>query len=52
MNIKITINDGGFLAKCPQIQGAFAEGNTPYEALYNLFDVINMIFDYRNQSLN
>lgn len=52
MNIEIIENDDGFLAKCPDIQGAFAEGDTPYEALYNLWDVLNMISDYRKKKFD
>lgn len=48
MDIQIFTNDDGFLAKVPKIQGAFAEGSTPYEALYNLWDVLNMISDYQH----
>ncbi|HXF03916.1 MAG TPA: type II toxin-antitoxin system HicB family antitoxin [Blastocatellia bacterium] len=40
-------NDDGYLARCPSIQGAFAEGDTPEEAIFNCIDVIKMIAAYR-----
>lgn len=47
LNIHIEKNEDGFLASCPSIEGAFAEGETPFEAVFNLFDVIRMIQDYK-----
>jgi len=47
MKIIIRKNDDGFLATCPDIKGAFAEGETKFEAFYNLVDVIKMISEYR-----
>ncbi len=49
MNIKVSKNDDGFLAQVDSVQGAFAEGDTPYEAIYNLMDVLNLISEYKNQ---
>jgi predicted RNase H-like HicB family nuclease len=40
-------NDDGFLARVPGIQGAFAEGDTIEEAIFNCVDVIKMIAAYR-----
>jgi predicted RNase H-like HicB family nuclease len=40
-------NDDGFLARVPGVQGAFAEGETIEEALFNCVDVVKMIADYR-----
>ncbi|MCX7777630.1 MAG: hypothetical protein N2381_06205 [Armatimonadetes bacterium] len=37
----------GFLVRCPLIQGAFAEGDTIAEAIFNCLDVIGMIATYR-----
>ena len=51
MEIKIKKNEDGFLAICPSIQGAFAEGDTEFEALYNLLDVIKMITDYKKEKV-
>ena len=42
-------NDDGFLASCPMIQGAFAEGDTIDEALFNCVDVVRMILAYRDE---
>jgi predicted RNase H-like HicB family nuclease len=42
-------NDDGYLAECPSIQGAFAEGDTIDEALFNCIDVIKMISSYRKE---
>ncbi len=39
----------GYLASCPLIQGAFAEGDTIEEAIFNCLDVIKMIFAYRRE---
>ncbi len=47
LNIRIEKNEDGFLASCPSIDGAFAEGATELEALANLFDVIQMIQEYK-----
>lgn len=51
--LKITIekNDDGFLATCPDIEGAFAEDYTEFDALYNLFDVIKMINHYKKEQI-
>lgn len=42
-------NGDGFLVRCPLIQGAFAEGDTVAEAIFNCLDVINMIAAYRKE---
>ncbi|MDW8028496.1 MAG: type II toxin-antitoxin system HicB family antitoxin [Armatimonadota bacterium] len=39
----------GFLVRCPLIQGAFAEGDTIAEAIFNCLDVISMIAAYRKE---
>lgn len=51
VNIIINTNDGGYLAQCPGIQGAFAEGDTVEEAIFNCIDVLKMITDYRKERL-
>lgn len=48
-SFKIERNDDGFLASIPGIQGAFAEGDTIEEALFNCVDVVKLIFQYRNE---
>jgi len=40
-------NDDGYLAECPGLQGAFAEGESIEEAIFNCVDVIKMIAAYR-----
>ena len=52
MNIQILTNGDGYLAKCQDVQGAFAEGDTPYEALYNLWDVLGMIAQYKKTTFD
>lgn len=49
INIVITVNDDGYLAQCHGIQGAFAEGDTIEEAIFNCVDVLKMIADYRKE---
>ncbi|MFH1635669.1 MAG: type II toxin-antitoxin system HicB family antitoxin [Chloroflexota bacterium] len=41
------LNDDGYLARCLDIQGAFAEGDTIEEAIFNCVDVIKLIIAYR-----
>ncbi len=48
-SIKIEKNGDGFLAVIPGIQGAFAEGDTIEEALFNCIDVLKMILAYRKE---
>jgi len=43
------LNDDGYLARCPDIQGAFAEGDTIEEAIFNCVDVIKLILAYRTE---
>lgn len=46
--IKIEEQDeGGFLASCPTIQGAWAEGETIKAAVDNLSDIVGKVLDYR-----
>ncbi len=47
--VTIERNDDGFLANCPLIQGAFAEGDTIEEAIFNCLDVVKMILEYRDE---
>ena len=47
LSLVIEANDDGYLAQCPGIQGAFAEGDTIEEAIFNCVDVIKMIAAYR-----
>ena len=47
LSIVVEINDDGYLARSPGIQGAFAEGDTIEEAIFNCVDVVKMIAAYR-----
>ncbi len=47
--VTVERNDDGFLASCTLIQGAFAEGDTIEEAIFNCLDVAKMILDYRDE---
>ena len=47
--VTIERNDDGFLASCSLIQGAFAEGDTIEEAIFNCLDVIKMILEYHDE---
>jgi predicted RNase H-like HicB family nuclease len=49
LTLTIERNSDGFLARCPLIQGAFAEGDTIAEAIFNCLDVIAMIAAYRKE---
>ncbi|MDB9447102.1 MAG: type II toxin-antitoxin system HicB family antitoxin [Sphaerospermopsis kisseleviana] len=45
----IETNADGYLARIPGIQGAFAEGDSPQEAMFNCIDVLQMIIDYKQE---
>ena len=47
LSLVVETNDDGYLARCPGIQGAFADGDTIEEAIFNCVDVIKMIAAYR-----
>ena len=47
VSLLVEVNDDGYLASVPGIQGAFAEGDTIEEAIFNCVDVVKMIADYR-----
>ncbi len=40
-------DEDGYLVSVPGIQGAFAEGDTIEEAIFNCVDVVKMILAYR-----
>jgi predicted RNase H-like HicB family nuclease len=42
-------NGDGYLASVPSIQGAFAEGDTIEEAIFNCADVLEMISAFRRE---
>ncbi|HID54299.1 MAG TPA: hypothetical protein EYP41_19955 [Anaerolineae bacterium] len=47
LTMVVQTNDDGYLARCSDIQGAFAEGDTIEEAIFNCVDVVKMIAAYR-----
>jgi len=47
LSVEVEKNEDGYLARVPGIQGAFAEGDTIEEAVFNCIDVAKMIFEYR-----
>jgi predicted RNase H-like HicB family nuclease len=47
LSLVVEANDDGYLAECPGIQGAFAEGDSIEEAIFNCVDVIKLISAYR-----
>ena len=49
LTIVVEPDDDGYLARCPGIQGAFAEGDTIEEAIFNCVDVVKMIVAYRTE---
>jgi len=49
LSLVLEANDDGYLASVPGIQGAFAEGDTIEEAIFNCIDVVKMIVAYRTE---
>jgi len=49
LSLVVEENGDGYLAGCPDIQGAFAEGETIEEAIFNCVDVVKMIAEYRTE---
>ncbi len=39
------LEDGRYIADCPEFEGCHAEGDTPSEALENLEEVARMVID-------
>ena len=48
-SIKIEKNGDGYLASLPGTQGAFAEGDTIEEALFNCVDIVKLIIQYKKE---
>lgn len=48
-SIELEKNDDGYLASVPGIQGAFGEGDTVEEAVFNCVDVVKMIMQFRKE---
>jgi predicted RNase H-like HicB family nuclease len=47
--IVISFEEDTYIAQCPLIQGAFAEGETPQEASKELTEVIELILEYKKE---
>jgi len=47
--VVVSYDEDIFIAKCPTIQGAFAQGETPEDAVKELINVIQMIKEYRKE---
>ena len=47
LSLVLELNDDGYLASVPDLQGAFAEGDTIEEASFNCIDVVKMLAAYR-----
>lgn len=47
LSLVLEANDDGYLASAPGIQGAFGEGDTIEEAMFNCVDVVKLIAAYR-----
>jgi predicted RNase H-like HicB family nuclease len=47
LSLVLEANEDGFLASVPGLQGAFAEGDTIEEAVFNCIDVVKLIAAYR-----
>ncbi len=47
LSVVLEANDDGYLASVPGMQGAFAEGDTVEEAVFNCVDVAKLILAYR-----
>lgn len=45
----ISFEEDAYIARCPLIQGAFAEGDTPQEAAKELSEVIELILQYKKE---
>jgi predicted RNase H-like HicB family nuclease len=49
LSLILETNEDGYLASAPGLQGAFAEGDTVEEALFNCVDVVKLIAAYRSE---
>ncbi len=47
--VVISFEEDTYIARCPLIQGAFAEGDTPQEAAKELTEVIELILEYKKE---
>jgi len=49
LSLVLEANEDGYLASVPGIQGAFGEGDTIEEAMFNCVDVVKLINAYRTE---
>jgi len=49
LSLVLEVSDDGYLASAPGLQGAFAEGDTVEEAIFNCIDVVKLIAAYRSE---
>jgi predicted RNase H-like HicB family nuclease len=49
LSLVLEANEDGYLASVPGLQGAFAEGDTFEEAIFNCIDVVKLIAAYRSE---
>lgn len=49
VSIVLESSDDGYLATVPGLSGAFAEGDTVEEAIFNCIDVVKLIAAYRTE---
>ena len=49
LSLLLEVSGDGYLASVPGIQGAFAEGDTMEEAVFNCIDVVKLIAAYRKE---
>jgi predicted RNase H-like HicB family nuclease len=47
VSVVLERNGDGYLASVPDLQGAFAEGDTVEESIFNCIDVVKLIAAYR-----
>ena len=49
LSVVLEANEDGYLASVPGVQGAFAEGDTIEQAIFNCIDVVKLIAAYRHE---
>lgn len=49
LSLVLEVNDDGYLASAAGLQGAFAEGDSIEEAIFNCIDVVKLIAVYRSK---
>ena len=52
VSLVLEANVDGYLATVPGLQGAFGEGDTVEEAIFNCVDVVKMITPYHTERRN